>query len=135
VGDNQATQTISLGGETYTDNLSGDFDVACDMYGDLETGSIGLYLEGPEFASTVSSLDSGVEPGTYEGRIWVSAIDPDLDEQTWDLQEVDGAFILERAEKVNDEEWLFSGSFSVAVQNDPATSIEATFTCVGLVGF
>ena len=134
-GNNEATQTISLAGEAFTENLTGDLDVSCDMIGDLETGSIDIYLSGPDFESSVASDASGVKPGTYEGRIWVFANDPELDEQTWDLQEVDGDFILERAERVSDEEWLFEGSFSVAAENDPATSIEATFTCVGLVGF
>ncbi|MFV1970786.1 MAG: hypothetical protein ACC683_07260, partial [Acidimicrobiia bacterium] len=132
---NQATQTISLGGETFTENLSGDYDVTCDMYGDLETGSIGIYLSGPDFESSVGSLDSGVEPGTYNGQIFVFANNLDYDELTWDLQEVEGLFVLDRAEMVSDEEWLFAGSFSAVSANDPATSIDATFTCVGLVGF
>ncbi len=134
-GQYQATQTITLGGETYTETLGDMFEVSCDMYGDLETGSIGIYLSGPEFESSVSSYDTGVEPGTYEGRIWVFANDPDLDELTWDLQEIDGTFVLDRAQRVTDDEWLFSGSFSATAENDPATSIEAEFTCVGPVGF
>ncbi|MCL1598978.1 MAG: hypothetical protein M3094_07325 [Actinomycetia bacterium] len=131
----QANQTITLGGETYTESLSDMFDVSCDMYGDLETGSIGIYLSGPDFQSSINSYDTGVEPGTYEGRIWVFSVDPDLDEKTWGLQEIDGTFVLDRAQRMTDEEWLFEGSFSGTAENDPATSIEATFTCVGLVGF
>ncbi len=131
----QATQTITLGGETYTETLNDMSEVSCDMYGDLETGSIGIYLSGPDFESSINSFDTGVEPGTYEGRIWVFANDLDLDELTWGLQEIDGTFVLEKAQRMTDEEWLFSGSFSGTAENDPATSIEATFTCVGPVGF
>ncbi|MCL1692887.1 MAG: hypothetical protein M3096_04310 [Actinomycetia bacterium] len=130
-----ATQIITLGGETYTETLSDMFEVSCDMYGELETGSIGIYLSGPDFESSVSSYDTGIEPGTYEGQIWVFAVDTALDEKTWDLQEIDGAFVLDRAQRITDDEWLFSGSFSATAENDPATSIEATFTCVGPVGY
>ncbi|VAW07293.1 hypothetical protein MNBD_ACTINO01-2154, partial [hydrothermal vent metagenome] len=98
-------------------------------------GSIGIYLSGPDFESSINSFDTGVEPGTYEGRIWVFANDLDLDELTWGLQEINGTFVLEKAQRMTDEEWLFSGSFSATAENDPATSIEATFTCVGPVGF
>ncbi len=129
-----ATQTISAGGGTYEETLSGEYEVSCDMYGDLETGSINIYLEGPDFQSSVSSYDSGVEPGAYEGQVWVFAADPALDESVWDLQEIDGAFVLNQAESVSNEEWLFTGSFSASVA-DPPASIEATFSCVGLVGY
>ena len=103
------------------------------MYGDLETGSIGIYLEGPEFQSSVSSYDSGVAPGTYGGQVWVFVSDSALEESIWDLQEIDGTFVLDQAAKVTDEEWSFTGTFSASVE-DPPASIEATFTCVGLVG-
>jgi hypothetical protein len=104
------------------------------LYGDTEAGSIGIYLEGPEFQSSVSSYDSGVEPGTYEGQVFVFASDPVLDELTWDLQEVDGTFVLDQAESVSDEEWSFSGSFFASIEA-PAVSIEVTFRCVGPVGY
>jgi hypothetical protein len=104
------------------------------LYGDTEAGSIGIYLEGPEFQSSVSSYDSGVEPGTYEGQVFVFASDPVLDELTWDLQEVDGTFVLDQAESVSDEEWSFSGSFFASIEA-PAASIEVTFRCVGPVGY
>lgn len=133
-GNSAATQTISVAGDRYEETLTGDFEVSCDMYGDLETGSINIYLEGPEFQSSVSSYDSGVEPGTYEGQVWVFGSDPDLDELVLDLQEIDGAFVLDQAEPVSDDEWFFAGSFSASVANPPA-SIEATSSCVGLVGY
>ena len=133
-GQYEAVQTITLAGETYTETLTDMYDVSCNMYGDLDTGSIGIYLSGPDFESSISSYDTGIEPGSYEGRIWVFANDPALDETTWGLQEIDGAFVLDRTQRITDDEWLFAGSFSGTAQDDPATSIEATFTCVGLVG-
>ena len=132
--DSTATQTITLAGTIYQETLSGASEVSCDLYGDLETGSIGIYLDGPDFQSSVSSYDSGVEPGTYLGSIWVFASDLTLDELAWDLQEIDGEFVLTKAEEVSDEEWLFVGSFSAAVE-DPPASIQATFSCVGLTGY
>lgn len=133
-GASTATQTITLAGNTYQETLTGAYEVSCDLYGDLETGSIGIYLDGPDFQSSVSSYDSGVEPGTYQGSIWVFATDVDLDELAWDLQEIDGEFVLTKAEVVSGEEWLFVGSFSATV-DDPPASIEATFSCIGLTGF
>ncbi len=133
-GSNEATQTISVGGETYAEDLNGVMEVSCDMYGDLDSGSINIYLDGPDFQTSVSSFDSGIEAGNYGGLIWVFASDPRVDEQVWDLQEIDGTFVLDRAEKVSDEEWLFTGTFSAVSATDPATSIDASFTCVGLVG-
>ena len=127
-----ASQTISVGGETYQETLNGDYEVSCDMYGDLETGSINIYLEGPEFQSSVSSYDSGVKPGTYGGQVWVFVTDSALEESIWDLQEIDGTFVLDGAENVSDGEWSFTGTFSGSVE-DPPASIDATFSCVGLV--
>lgn len=129
-----ATQTVSVGGNTYEETLSGVYEISCDLYGDLETGSIGIYLDGADFQSSISSYDTGVQPGTYLGSIWVFASDPALDELTWDLQEIDGEFILIKAEEVSDSEWLYAGTFSATVE-DPPASIEATFSCVGTAGY
>lgn len=124
------TLTVTVGGTTYEETLGGAYGVSCDLYGDQETGSIGVYLDGADFQASVSSYDTGVEPGTYEGSIWVFATDLAIDELTWDLQEVDGEFKLTEAEELSDSEWLFAGSFSVSVE-DPPASVEATFSCVG----
>ncbi len=82
----------------------------------------------------MSSYDSGVEPGTYEGQVFLFASDPVLEDLTWALQEVVGTFVLEQAESISDEEWFFSGAFSASI-DDPAASIDVTFSCVGLVGY
>lgn len=129
--DSTASQVITLGGETYEESLNGVSEVSCDLYGDSETGSVSIYLDGPEFQSSISSYDTGTQLGTHEGVIWVFAWDLTLDELTWDLQEIDGAFVLSRAEEVSVGEWLFEGSFSAAVEEPPA-SITATFSCTGI---
>ncbi len=135
VGEATATQTVTIAGVTYTEELSGPMEVSCDMYGDLETGSIGVYLTGEDFESSVSSYDTGIMPGSYEGLVWVFATDPDLDESTWGLQEIDGLFFLDRSEQVGGDMWLFEGSYSAVDPEDPSTAIEASFSCVGPVGF
>lgn len=133
---NQATLTVTVGGETYTESLSGEMAVSCDLYGPLEDGSIGIYLAGDQFEASVSSNDTGVTPGTYDGLIWVFAADSDLEEQVYGLQEYDGPFVLDEAYEVSDEAWFFSGSFSLVASDEwPAASVEATFSCVGPVGF
>jgi len=135
-GGNRGTLTVTVGGETYTESLSGEFAVSCDMYGTLEDGSIGVYLEGSDFVATIASNNTGVTPGTYDGLIWVFAFDPDLDEQVYGLQEFDGPFVLDEAYEVTEGMWLFSGSFSLTASGEwPEASIEATFECVGPVGF
>ncbi len=128
--DSTASQIITLGGETYDESLNGPSEVSCDLYGDSETGSVSIYLDGPEFQSSISSYDTGVQLGTHEGLIWVFAWDLTLDELTWDLQEIDGTFVLSRAEEVSEGEWLLEGSFAAAVEEPPA-SITATFSCTG----
>ncbi len=129
---NQATHTISIGDQTYTEALDGDWEVSCDLIGDLESGSIDIYLDGPDFLTSVASYDSGIKPGSYEGQIFIYPSDDALDAQLVGLQEQDGTFTLDRAEEQPDGRWLFAGSFSGST-NDPPASLEASFTCVGPV--
>lgn len=133
-GPSEATHVISAGGATYTEDLAGEFEVSCEVIGDTDSGYFAVYLDGPDFqTSVVANYHSGVEPGTYdEGQIWVFASDPAVEDQLWHLQESDGVFVLDRAEKLSDDEWLLAGGFAGAVE-DPTASVEATFTCVALL--
>ncbi len=143
--DNRGTFTVTVAGETFTEQLSGYPGVECRQEGLLEDGEIAVILRGARLRVATGIFNQGVAPGTFQG--WVRVMPPpsdessdaSLDEEPYAFFGDNGTFVLAEAYEVEpgDEDtgqrplWFFAGSFSLtAPEESPDASVEGTFECV-----